>query len=67
MSEFNINIDDSKVEDSTWVVTKEDACYLKKIATHFLSNPCFRAYLERQLDEDRALGEWENKSVDTKQ
>ncbi len=61
LSEFNIGIDDPKVEDSMWVLTKEDACYLEKTAKQILSDPSFRDYLERQLDEDRMSGEWENK------
>jgi hypothetical protein len=61
LSEFNIGIDDPRVEDSMWVLTKEDTCYLEKTAKQILSDPSFRDYLERQLDEDRMSGEWENK------
>jgi hypothetical protein len=43
-----------------WVLTKEDARYLEKTARQFLSDPSFRDYFEKQLDEDRRLGEWEN-------
>ena len=63
LSEFNIGIDDPKIEDSMWVLTKEDACYLEKTAKQFLSDPSFRDYLEQQLDEDRMSGEWENKII----
>ncbi|MCK4673841.1 hypothetical protein KAT67_07650 [candidate division WOR-3 bacterium] len=63
LSEFNIGIDDPKVEDSMWVLTKEDVRYLRGTAKQFLSDPSFRNYLERQLDEDRTLGEWENKII----
>jgi len=61
LSEFNIGIDDPKIEDSMWVLTRKDACYLEKTAKQILLDPLFRDYLERQLDEDRMLGEWENK------
>ena len=61
LSEFNIGIDDPKNEDSMWVLTKENACYLEKTARQILSDPSFRDYLEKWLDEDRILGEWENK------
>lgn len=61
LSEFNIGIDDPKNEDSMWVVTKEDARHLEKTARQILSDPSFRDYLEKRLDEDRTLGEWENK------
>ncbi|MGB3479825.1 MAG: hypothetical protein WBB67_11775 [bacterium] len=60
LSEFNVGIDDPKVEDSMWVLTKEDTRHLKETARQFLSDPSFRDYLERQLDKDRTLGEWEN-------
>jgi len=61
LSEFNIGIDDPKVEDSMWLLTKENARHLEKTARQILSDQLFRDYLERQLDEDRMLGEWENK------
>ena len=46
-----------------WVLTKEDARYLEKTAKQFLSDPSFRNYLERRLDEDRMSGEWENEII----
>lgn len=67
LSEFNIGIDDPKIEDSMWVLTKEDARYLGETAKQILSDPSFRDYLERQLDEDRTSGEWENQTVNTMQ
>lgn len=63
LSEFNIGIDDPKVEDSMWPVTRKDARYLEKTAKHILSDPSFRDYLERQLDDDRTFGEWENQII----
>lgn len=63
LSEFNIGIDDPKIEDSMWVLTKEDARYLEKTAKQILSDPSFRNYLEKRLDEDRTLGEWENQII----
>jgi hypothetical protein len=65
LSEFNIGIDDPKVEDSMWVLTKEAARHLEKTARQILSDPSFRNYLEKQLDEDRVSGEWENEAVST--
>ena len=61
LSEFNIEIDDPKVSDSTWIVKKEEALYLEETAREFLSSSFFLGYVEKQLDEDRFLGEWENK------
>lgn len=63
LSEFNIGIEDPKVEDSMWVLTKEDARHLEKTARQFFSDPSFRNYLEKRLDEDRTLGEWENQII----
>ena len=60
LSEFNVGIDNPKNEDSMWIVTRKDARHLKETARQFLSDPSFRDYLEKQLDEDRTLGEWEN-------
>ena len=60
LSEFNIVLDDTKVEDSLWVVKKEYASYFNDKAKHFLSDISFLSYLENQLDKDRLLGEWEN-------
>ncbi len=60
LSEFNIDKDDPKVMDSTWVVTKEEAQYLTNIAKQFLSDKSYLNYIEGKLDEDRMLGEWEN-------
>ena len=63
LSEFNIEIDDPKNEDSMWVLTKEDARHLEKTARQILSDPSFRNYLEKRLDEDRMSGEWENQII----
>ena len=63
LSEFSIGIDDPKNEDSMWVLTKEDARHLGETARQILSDPSFRNYLEKQLDEDMTLGEWENKII----
>jgi hypothetical protein len=63
LSEFNVGIDDPKIEDSMWVLTKENARHLEKTAKQFLSDPLFRDYLEKRLDEDRMLGEWENQII----
>ncbi|MGB3341581.1 MAG: hypothetical protein WBB37_08885 [bacterium] len=65
LSEFNVGIDDPKIEDSMWVLTKENARHLEKTAKQILSDPSFRDYIERQLDDDRTLGEWENQIIFT--
>lgn len=60
LSGFDIGTDDPRVEDSMWVVTKEESLQFEQIAKEFLSSPAFLEYLERRLAEDRMLGEWEN-------
>ena len=60
LSEFNIEVDAPKFWDSTWVTTREEAYNLEGKAKQFLSDSSFRDYIESHLDEDRALGEWEN-------
>ena len=61
LSEFNVEVDDPKFWDSTWLVTREEALYLEETAREFLSGSFFLDYVEKRLDEDRVLGEWENK------
>lgn len=61
LSEFHIEANDSKFADSIWVVTKNEAHKLVETAKEFLSDPDFLDYLEAKLDEDRELGEWENR------
>jgi hypothetical protein len=60
LSEFGVEIEDPKVADSMWIVTKEEARYFSNTAIQFLSDISFLDYIEKQLDEDRMLGEWEN-------
>jgi len=60
LSEFNVDLDDPKYHDSSWVVTEKEAHRLKAKGKQFLSDSSFRDYIESRLDEDRALGEWEN-------
>lgn len=60
LSEFDIDIDDPKSEDSSWIVTKDEAKRFYNIANCFLVDKRFRDYIERHLDEDRLCGEWAN-------
>lgn len=61
LSAFNVGIDDPRVSESQWDVSeKQTELYFKK-AVEFLSDKCFRNYVEKTLDEDRSLGEWENR------
>jgi|SRR3990167_8957764 len=62
LSEFGIEIEQvsPRYEDSTWIITKEEADYFVKTAKEFLLAQSFMSYLERQVDKDRECGEWEN-------
>lgn len=60
LSELNVDINDPIFYDSMWVVTKDEANYFEEVAKQFLFDSSFLDYLERKLDEDRGLGEWEN-------
>lgn len=60
LSEFGVEIEDRKFEDSMWIVTKGEARYFSDTAIQFLSDASFLDYIERKLDEDRMVGEWEN-------
>jgi len=50
----------SRFEDSSWLITPEGARRLFERAVSCLSDKEFRAYIERNLDDDRSAGEWEN-------
>lgn len=60
LSEFNVDIDARKYEDSSWVLTNREAKNLAAKGKKLLFDSYFRDYIESCLDEDRALGEWEN-------
>ena len=54
-------LDDSNYHDSSWVISKDEAKKLVKIAEKSLRDSSFLKYLENKLDEDRSEGEWENR------
>ncbi|MDA2936411.1 hypothetical protein MYX06_04305 [Patescibacteria group bacterium AH-259-L05] len=60
LSEFNIDMDDEKVSESQWLVSKRQNKLLFKKATELLLSRTYRDYLEKKLDEDRECGKWEN-------
>lgn len=60
LSVFNINIDDKKVLESQWFISKKQGDLFFRKAIKFLLNKNNRDYIEGKLDEDRACGEWEN-------
>jgi len=58
LSAFSVEMEDPKVADSTWMVTKEEARYFLDTAIQFLTDIASLDYIEKRLDEDRMLGEW---------
>lgn len=61
LSMFRVCQNDKRVEESQWFLPTERmaiSCY--KEAIDLLSEIRFLHYLEKILDEDRRLGEWEN-------
>ncbi len=58
LSEFNIDVNDEKVAESQWALTKKEAGEYFIKANNFLNDTYFRKYIEQQLDLDRELGEW---------
>ena len=60
LSEFKIPDTDRRFKESTWEVNKKNSTLLMKKAKELLSDRNYQKYLERVLDEDRELSEWEN-------
>jgi hypothetical protein len=60
LSELGVNPEKLKYQDSSWVVSKNEADRFMRTAQKFLLDKPFMKYLERRLDEDRRYGEWEN-------
>ena len=54
------DINDNKMSESQWVVTKNEAIKFFRKSYNFLTDDDSREYVERYLDLDRKLGEWEN-------
>lgn len=60
LSEFDISVDDKKVSESQWLISKKQSGLFFEKAKNFLLNENNRGYIERKLNEDREYGEWEN-------
>lgn len=58
LSEFCVGGNNKKVAESQWVLTKNEAVEYFRKADNFLKDSDFRKYVERQLDYDRELGDW---------
>lgn len=63
LSEFAIDPDSRRAEDSEWSSTCKKVNAWMKAAEELLTNMTYLPYLEKHLDEDRECGEWENSIV----
>lgn len=61
LSEYRIEENNPFVSESQWDLPEKKAKKFFFIANNFLKNEIFIKYIEKQLDLDRKLGEWENK------
>ena len=52
------DINDKKMPESQWIVTEKESRDFFIKANDFLIDGNFRNYIEKQLDLDRELGEW---------
>lgn len=60
LSEFGIKLNDEKISESQWILPKRSVNLFFEKANKFLLDDNFRIYIEKVLDEDRLLSEWEN-------
>lgn len=60
LSALDIEENDKKVSESQWCVSQKQSRIFFEKVIKFLSNKHSRNFVEKQLDEDRQLGEWEN-------
>ncbi len=58
LSELNIKDNDAKFEESQWEVEEKEGKQFFEKAINFTSSKKFKEYLEKQLDLDQELGEW---------
>ncbi len=63
LSEFGIHSDDPRSAESQWTVSKRELKTLTNKTKIMFSDINFVEYIEKQLDYDRAEGEWENISI----
>lgn len=59
LSEFGVHSDDPKSAESQWTVSKRELKTLTDKTKEMFSDMNFIGYIEKQLDYDRAEGEWE--------
>lgn len=60
LSELNTDINNKKTGESQWNISEKKAKLFFTKAIDFISNSNYRNYLEKNLNVDRELGEWNN-------
>ncbi len=60
LPQFNVDIDNPIFWDSSWELSKKNIDSFIKESINFLNDKNFLNFLEKQLNEDRNCGEWEN-------
>lgn len=58
LSGLDVDIYDKKFWESEWIITKRQSEKFFKIAVDFLADQDYISYIEKELDLDRKLGEW---------
>ena len=58
LSQFDVDSDDCEKMESQWEVKEKEGKRFFKQGINFISCRSFREYLEKQLDLDQELGEW---------
>lgn len=60
LSLLDVQLEDRQYEDSTWIIPRHKADTFSQIIHQAFNEGSFLAFLEKQLDDDRLEGEWEN-------
>ena len=60
LSELGVNSNKPQYADSMWEIPRNQTSRFISISRKIISDSVFTAYLEKRLDKDRTLGEWEN-------
>jgi hypothetical protein len=60
LSEFDLDEDDPRAEESSWYVSAKEIVRFHVIAGEMLRSKYHLKQIESTLDEDRMLGEWSN-------
>ncbi len=61
LSEFGIETDNVRQEQSEWELTKKEVQTFRERASAIFTCKDYLRLLDQKLDEDRECGEWENK------